>query len=58
MLDHSPLTVFGKRKLIGNAVPLPMADAIASAVVAAIADCGFDDPIDGDEHEHDCVEPI
>ena len=32
LFKHSPLTMQGKRKLIGNAVPLPMAEALARAV--------------------------
>lgn len=36
IFDHSPLTVQGKRKLIGNAVPLPMARALANAVRQAM----------------------
>jgi DNA (cytosine-5)-methyltransferase 1 len=32
IFEHSPLTMGGKRKLIGNAVPLPMAEALACAV--------------------------
>jgi len=35
-LDHSPLTVHGKRKLIGNAVALPTARALARAVREAM----------------------
>ncbi len=32
IFEHSPMTVQGKRKLIGNAVPLPMAEALGRAV--------------------------
>lgn len=32
LLGHSPLTMQGKRKLVANAVPLPMARALARAV--------------------------
>jgi site-specific DNA-cytosine methylase len=35
IFKHSPLTMQGKRKLIGNAVPLPMAEALARAVKEA-----------------------
>lgn len=35
-LDHSPFTVQGKRKAVGNGVPVPMARALARAVV----ECG------------------
>jgi site-specific DNA-cytosine methylase len=34
-LDHAPWTMQGKRKAIGNAVPLGMAEALARAVCAA-----------------------
>jgi site-specific DNA-cytosine methylase len=36
LFDHSPLTMQGKRKLIGNAVPLPMAEALGRAVAEAM----------------------
>jgi DNA (cytosine-5)-methyltransferase 1 len=36
LFDHSPFTMQGKRKLIGNAVPLPMARALAKAVRRAL----------------------
>ena len=32
IFEHSPLTMQGKRKFVGNAVPLPMAEALARAV--------------------------
>ncbi len=32
LFEHSPMTMQGKRKLIGNAVPGPMAEALARAV--------------------------
>ncbi len=32
IFKHSPMTMQGKRKLIGNAVPLPMAEALGRAV--------------------------
>lgn len=35
-LKHSPLTVSGKQRVIGNGVPLPMGRAIAEAVKCAI----------------------
>jgi DNA (cytosine-5)-methyltransferase 1 len=35
IFDHSPLTMQGKRKFIGNAVPLPMAVALGAAVAEA-----------------------
>jgi site-specific DNA-cytosine methylase len=35
-LDEAPFTMHAKRKLVGNAVPLPMARAIAKAVKEAI----------------------
>lgn len=38
VFEHSPLTVQGKRKLVGNAVPLPMAEALARAVAKAMND--------------------
>lgn len=31
-LDDAPFTKFGKRKVIGNGVPLPLGRAIAAAV--------------------------
>lgn len=34
LLEHSPLTAQGKRALVGNAVPLPMAEALARAIVS------------------------
>lgn len=37
-LDHAPFTVQGKRKAIGNGVPLPMGRAIARAVRKAIGE--------------------
>lgn len=36
-LDEAPFTMQAKRKLVGNAVPLPMARAIAKAVKEAIS---------------------
>jgi DNA (cytosine-5)-methyltransferase 1 len=36
IFEHSPLTMQGKRKLIGNAVPLPMAEALGRAVAGAV----------------------
>lgn len=36
-LKHAPFTELGKRKLIGNGVPIPMARALARAVRAALA---------------------
>ena len=36
LFKHSPMTVVGKRTLIGNAVPLPMATALGRAVRAAM----------------------
>jgi len=36
LLEHSPMTMVGKRKLIGNAVPLPMAAALGRAVKSAM----------------------
>jgi DNA (cytosine-5)-methyltransferase 1 len=39
MLDECPLTESGKRKVIGNGVPLPMGRAIARAVKAALGQC-------------------
>ena len=36
IFKHSPLTMQGKRKFIGNAVPLPMAVALARAVSVAV----------------------
>ncbi len=38
LLEHSPLTMQGKRKLVGNAVALPTAKAIARAVRMALAE--------------------
>ena len=35
-LDHAPFTVHGKRKAIGNGVPLPMGRAVARAVKKAV----------------------
>lgn len=35
-LDEAPFTVHGKRKVLGNGVPLPMGKAIARAVACAI----------------------
>jgi DNA (cytosine-5)-methyltransferase 1 len=35
-MDHAPFTAMGKRKVIGNGVPLPMGRAIAKAVREAI----------------------
>ena len=35
IFGHSPLTMQGKRKFIGNAVPLPMAVALGAAVSGA-----------------------
>lgn len=35
---HSPLTVQGKRRLVGNAVPLAMGRAVAQAVVRALGE--------------------
>jgi DNA (cytosine-5)-methyltransferase 1 len=35
-LDHSPLTLAGKRSMIGNGVPLPMGRAVARAVKRAL----------------------
>jgi DNA (cytosine-5)-methyltransferase 1 len=35
-LDHAPFTVHGKRKVVGNGVPLPMGRAVARAVKKAI----------------------
>ena len=35
-LDECPLTLAGKRKMVGNAVPLPMARAVAKAVRRAL----------------------
>ena len=35
-LDHQPWTMQAKRKMIGNAVPLPMARAVAQAVRKAV----------------------
>ena len=35
LFEHSPLTVQGKRKFVGNAVSLPMARAVAKAVKGA-----------------------
>jgi DNA (cytosine-5)-methyltransferase 1 len=37
LLDECPFTESGKRKMIGNGVPLPMGRAIAKAVKAALA---------------------
>jgi len=37
-LDHAPFTVQGKRKAIGNGVPLPMGRAIARAVKKAVGE--------------------
>lgn len=37
MLDECPLTMQGKRKAVGNGVPLPMGRAVARAVLAALA---------------------
>jgi DNA (cytosine-5)-methyltransferase 1 len=37
IFKHSPLTMQGKRKLIGNAVPLPMAEALGRAVASSLA---------------------
>ena len=36
LFDHAPLTMVGKRQLVGNAVPLPMAEALGEAVKAAM----------------------
>jgi DNA (cytosine-5)-methyltransferase 1 len=36
MLEECPLTMTGKRQLVGNAVPLPMARAVAKAVGKAL----------------------
>lgn len=36
LLDHSPMTMTGKRRLVGNAVPLQMSRAIAQAVSKAL----------------------
>jgi site-specific DNA-cytosine methylase len=36
MLDDCPLTNQGKRKVIGNGVPMPMGRAIARAVKEAV----------------------
>ena len=35
-LDHQPWTMQAKRKMVGNGVALPMARAIADAVVRAL----------------------
>jgi DNA (cytosine-5)-methyltransferase 1 len=35
-LEYAPFTVEGKRKAVGNGVPLPMGRAIARAVKAAL----------------------
>jgi DNA (cytosine-5)-methyltransferase 1 len=35
-LDLAPFTVHGKRKVVGNGVPLPMGRAVAKAVKRAI----------------------
>jgi DNA (cytosine-5)-methyltransferase 1 len=37
---HSPFTVSGKRKLVGNGVPMSMGRAIARAVLAAVPSAG------------------
>ena len=37
---HSPFTVSGKRKLVGNGVPMPIGRAIAHAVAKALAKRG------------------
>lgn len=36
--EHSPLTVEGQQKMIGNGVPLPLGRAVAKAVKAALED--------------------
>ena len=33
---HSPFTVSGKRKLVGNGVPMAMGRAIATAILRAV----------------------
>ena len=35
-LEHAPFTVEGKRKAVGNGVPIPMGRAIARAVRCAL----------------------
>lgn len=40
MLERAPFTMQAKRKLVGNAVPLPMARALARAVREALHDKG------------------
>ncbi len=37
LFDHTDLTMAGKRKMIGNAVPLPMAESLAGAVRRAMS---------------------
>jgi DNA (cytosine-5)-methyltransferase 1 len=37
IFDRSPYTMQAKRKLVGNAVPLPMAEALGRAVAKAVA---------------------
>ena len=38
--QHSPLTIEGQQKVIGNGVPLPLGRAVASAVRAALGSLG------------------
>lgn len=37
LFEHSPLTVHGRRKFVGNAVPLPMAEQLARAIREALS---------------------
>lgn len=43
-LENSPLTLAGKKRVVGNGVPLPMGRAIASAVRAAMYSGNTDSP--------------
>jgi site-specific DNA-cytosine methylase len=47
VFEHSPLTMQGKRKLVGNAVALPMSEALARAVRYALEPSATPRPCSG-----------